>query len=216
MYSHIERRRTRVAGLRASRWLTWLSFTVALAMIGLLAYQAGSFKSLVPKMPSGERQAGIEVSSAAAEKEVTVSESRFTGFDKNQRAFSVTARNAVQDGNKTGRVRLIEVAAELKRKSGEEISISSQRALYDSETKTIDLEGDVTITSAQGYVAKMATARVKIDEHRLRSEVPVEVVYPSGIIRSNGMEFIDDGARILFFNGVKATFGGAGRKGSLQ
>jgi LPS export ABC transporter protein LptC len=215
MYSHIERRRPRVAGLRASRWLTWLSFTVSLAMIGLLAYQAGTFKSLRSKMPSSAERLATDVSSAAAEKEeVTVIESRFTGFDKNQQPFSLTARNAVQDGDNTGRVILIEVAAELKRKSGEKISISSQRALYDADSKTIDLEGNVIIVSAQGYVAKMAKARVNIDEHRLRSEVPVEVVYPSGIIRSNGMEFVDDGGRILFFNRVKATFGG--RRGSLQ
>lgn len=215
MYSHIERRRPRVAGLRASRWLTWLSFTVSLAMIGLLAYQAGTFKSLRFKMPSSAERLATDVSSAAAEKEeVTVIESRFTGFDKNQQPFSLTARNAVQDGDNTGRVILIEVAAELKRKSGEKISISSQRALYDADSKTIDLEGNVIIVSAQGYVAKMAKARVNIDEHRLRSEVPVEVVYPSGIIRSNGMEFVDDGGRILFFNRVKATFGG--HRGSLQ
>ena len=217
MYSHIEHRRTRVAGLKASRLLAWLSIMVSVAMIGLLAYQAGTFKSVLRKTPTGEQQAGTNVSGVPAEEEeLTVSVSRFTGFDKNQQPFSVTARNAVQDGDNTGRVRLIEVTAELKRKSGEEISISSQRALYDSDTKTIDLEGNVIITSAQGFVAKMAKAQVKIDERRLRSEVPVEVVHPSGIIRSNGMEFIDDGARILFFNGVKATFGGDGRKGSLQ
>lgn len=217
MYSHIEHRRTRVAGVKASRWLAWLSIMVTVAMIGLLAYQAGTFKSVVRKTPSGERQAGTNVSGVPAEEEeLTVSVSRFTGFDKNQQPFSVTAGNAVQDGGNSSRVRLIEVTAELKRKSGEEISISSQRALYDSDTKTIDLEGNVIITSAQGFVAKMGKAQVKIDERRLRSEVAVEVVHPSGIIRSNGMEFIDDGARILFFNGVKATFGGDGHKGSLQ
>jgi len=36
------------------------------------------------------------------------------------------------------------------------------------------------------------------------------------VIRSNGMEIIDDGARILFFNRVKATFGGQARKGSME
>ena len=62
----------------------------------------------------------------------------------------------------------------------------------------------------------MSKAQVNIAEHRLYSDVPVEVVYDRGVIRSNGMEIIDDGARILFFNGVKATFGGESSKGSVQ
>jgi LPS export ABC transporter protein LptC len=216
MYSHIERRRPRLAGIRASRWLAWLCFVVALAMIGLLTYEAGTFDSPASKMPSkAEHEAVTDVSGVSGD-ELTVSESRFTGFDKEQQPFLVTAKNAIQDEEDTSKVRLVEVAAQLKRKSGEQISISSQRALYDSETKTIDLEGDVVITSAEGYVARMEKARVNIEEHRLRSEVPVKVVSPRGLISSNGMEFIDDGARILFFNRVKATFGGEGGKGSLQ
>lgn len=217
MYSHIERRRTGVARIRASRWLAWLSSIVALAMIGLLAYEAGTFDSLTPGMPSkAEGGAATDIAKGATDKELTVSESRFTGFDREQQPFSVTAKSAVQDEDDAGKVRLVEVAAQLKRKSGEDVSISSQHALYDSTAKTIDLEGNVIITSADGFVAKMAKAQVNIEEHRLKSEVPVEVVYPRGTIRSNGMEIIDDGARILFFNRVKATFGGDGRKGSLQ
>jgi lipopolysaccharide export system protein LptC len=217
MYSHIERRRMPVARFRASRWLAWLSFAVALALIGVLAFQAGTFNTLVPEAPSeAKNDTAPEAPGAPAAKEMTVSQSRFTGFDREQRPFSVTAKNAVQDENDASKVRLVEVAAEMKRKSGQDVSISSQRALYDADSKTIALQGQVTITSADGFVAKMDKAQVNIEKHWLRSETPVEVVYANGVIRSNGMEIVDDGARILFFNRVKATFGGNGRKGSLQ
>jgi lipopolysaccharide export system protein LptC len=209
MYSHIDRRRAGAIRFRVSRWLARIFFMATLAMIGVLAYQAGTFESLVPEMPSlAERQAVPEVDTGKAQKEeVMVSGSRFTGFDKEQRPFSVTARNAIQDETDSGKVRLQDVAAEIERKSGKEISISSQRALYDANAKTIDLEGGVTISSTEGITAKMEKAQVKIDEHRLVSEVPVVVAHPRGTIRSNGLEIIDDGARILFFNGVKASFG---------
>jgi lipopolysaccharide export system protein LptC len=190
---------------------------VALALIGVLAFQAGTFNTLVPEAPSEAKDdTAPEAPGTPAVKEMTVSQSRFTGFDREQRPFSVTAKNAVQDENDASKVRLVEVAAEMKRKSGQDVSISSQRALYDADSKTIALQGQVTITSADGFVAKMDKAQVNIEKHWLRSETPVEVVYANGVIRSNGMEIVDDGARILFFNRVKATFGGNGRKGSLQ
>jgi LPS export ABC transporter protein LptC len=217
MYSHIERRRTRPAGLKTSRWLAGLSFLIALSLIGLLVFQAGSFPTLLPELPAAVEEApSAEPKITAQTEKLTVSESRFTGFDRARQPFSVTARHAVQDGADKNKVRLADVAAQLKRKSGDDIAIRSQRALYNSSGKMIDLDGNVTIVSADGFVAKMAKAQVNIEEHRLYSDVPVEVVYDRGVIRSNGMEIIDDGARILFFNGVKATFGGESSKGSVQ
>jgi lipopolysaccharide export system protein LptC len=182
-----------------------------LAMFGLLAYQAGTFESLVP--PSAITASSTDEETQKTDREqLRVRQSSFTGFDRQQQPFSVTALNAIQDQQDRNKVRLVEVAAQMKRKTGEEIALSSQNALYDSSAKTIDLEGKVIITTAGGFTAKMETAKVNIDEHRLRSEVPVEVTTAQGTIRSNGMEIIDDGARILFFNGVKATFGGKAAK----
>lgn len=215
MYSHIERRRARPRLPRASRSLAWLSFAVAAAMVILLAYQAGTLTSF---RVGSQAKDGMPSRSVAtpSDKEVTVSQSRFTGFDKEQQPFTVMARNASQDENDENRVQLEEVEAQLKRKSGTNVAIRSRNAQYDAKSKTIDLEGNVTVISEDGFVAKMEKANVNIGEHRLRSDVPVEVVSPSGVIRSNGMEIIDDGARILFFNRVRATFGGEARKGSVE
>jgi lipopolysaccharide export system protein LptC len=216
MYSHIERRNRGVSSLRLTRVLGWLFSAIALAMMGLLAYQAGTFSSLVPMpLPSGGEAVG-NTSPAAPEEEITVTDSRFTGFDKNDQPFSISARSAVQDENDASKVRLQSVDAEVRHKSGQQIAIKSNEAVYDSNSKTIDLQGDVRISSTGGFDARMAKARVDIDRHRLRSEVPVKVVHPRGLIQANGMEIEDDGARILFFNRVKARFGAESSKGSPQ
>ena len=216
MYSHIERRNRGVSSLRLTRVLGWLFSAIALAMMGLLAYQAGTFSSLVPMpLPNGGEAVG-KTAPAAPEEEITVTDSRFTGFDKNDQPFSISARNAVQDENDASKVRLQSVDAEVRHKSGQQIAIKSNEAVYDSNSKTIDLQGDVRISSTGGFDARMAKARVDIDRHRLRSEVPVKVVHPRGLIQANGMEIEDDGARILFFNRVKARFGAESSKGSPQ
>jgi lipopolysaccharide export system protein LptC len=197
--------------------LGWLFSAVALAMMGLLAYQAGTFNSLVPKgLPSATGEAVGNTSPAAPKEEITVTDSRFTGFDKRDQPFSISARNAMQDENDASKVRLQSVDAEVRHKSGQQIVIKSSAAVYDSNSKTIDLQGDVRISSSGGFDARMAKAVVDINRHRLRSEVPVKVVYPRGVIQANGMEIEDDGARILFFNRVKARFGAESGKGSPQ
>jgi lipopolysaccharide export system protein LptC len=216
MYSHIERRRARRPRPRVARRLAWLSLGLALGLLAVLAYQAGSFTNLVPQHQDTANAETSQAAQTLSGQEVTVSQSRFTGFDKQQQPFTVSARNAVQHEDDKNKVRLVEVEAQLKRKTGEKVAIKSEKALYDAKSRTIDLNGNVIIISADGFVAKMDAARVNIDEHRLRSDVPVEVVSPSGVIRSNGIEIIDDGARILFFNRVKATFGGGDRKGTVQ
>jgi lipopolysaccharide export system protein LptC len=199
-----------------ARRLAWLSLGLALGLLAVLAYQAGSFTNLVPQQQDISNAETSQAEQTLSGQEVTVSQSRFTGFDKQQQPFTVSARNAVQHEDDKNKVRLVEVEAQLKRKTGEKVAIKSEKALYDAKSRTIDLDGNVIIVSADGFVAKMDQARVNIDEHRLRSDVPVEVVSPSGVIRSNGIEIIDDGARILFFNRVKATFGGGDRKGTVQ
>jgi LPS export ABC transporter protein LptC len=217
MYSHIERWNRGVSSLRLTRVLGWLFSAIALAMMGLLAYQAGTFSSFVPKaLPSATGETVGNTSPAAPKEEITVTDSRFTGFDKRDQPFSISARNAVQDENDASKVRLQSVDAEVRHKSGQQIAIKSNEAVYDSNSKTIDLQGDVRISSTGGFDARMAEARVDIDRHRLRSEVPVKVVHPRGVIQANGMEIEDDGARILFFNRVKARFGAESSKGSPQ
>jgi LPS export ABC transporter protein LptC len=216
MYSHIERRNRGVSSLRISRVLGWLFSAIALGMMALLAYQAGTFSSLLPERVPSTGDAADNSAPAALKEEITVTDSRFTGFDKRDQPFSISAKNAVQDENDASKVRLQSVEAEVRHKSGQQIAIKSNAAVYDSNSKTIDLEGDVRISSTGGFDARMAQARLDINRHRLRSEVPVKVVHPRGIIQANGMEIEDDGARILFFNRVRARFGAESSKGSPQ
>jgi lipopolysaccharide export system protein LptC len=216
MYSHIERRSRGASSLRLSRLLAWLFGGIAIAMMAMLAYQAGTFSTLVPARPDVEPDTAQQAAPKQAREEITVSDSRFTGFDKNDQPFSISAKNAVQDENNSSRVLLVSVEAEIRRKTGQDVSIRSDQAIYDADSKTIDLEGDVRLSAKSGIVARMSAARVDIGQHRLRTEVPVHVVHPRAVIRSNGMEIGDDGARILFFNGVRARFGEAPGKGSAQ
>ena len=213
MSSHTERRtRRRAPSGSLSRLLGWLFLGIMVGVIALFVMQIQSFNALAPPPP---RTVPSEADAAnAPPEEVVVSNARFTGFDDARQPYTVTARTARQDESDMTKVHLEEVGAEMNRKAGSTIAIRSNRALYDSKAKSIDLEGAVEITGLSGLTAKMEKARVGLETRALRSEVPVTVVNAETTIAANGLEIADDGKRILFFNGVKATFRGANRKGS--
>ena len=212
MSSHTERRtRRRAPSGSLSRLLGWLFLGIMVGVIALFVMQIQSFNALAPPPP---RTVTTDAAANAPPEEVVVSNAHFTGFDKERQPYTVTARTARQDESDMTKVHLEEVGAEMNRKAGSTIAIRSNRALYDSKAKSIDLEGDVEITGLSGLTAKMEKARVGLESRALRSEVPVTVVNEEATIAANGLEIADDGKRILFFNGVKAKFRGANRKGS--
>ena len=178
----------------------------------LFVMQIQSFNALAPPAPQTV-PADADAGNVPPE-EVVVSNARFTGFDKERQPYTVTARTARQDESDMTKVHLSDVGAEMNRKTGSTIAIRSNSALYDSKAKSIDLQGNVEISGLSGLTARMEKARVGLESRALRSEVPVTVVNDEATIAANGLEILDDGKRILFFNGVKATFRGANRKGS--
>ena len=103
-----------------------------------------------------------------------------------------------------------------RRPSGAVYTMTAKTGSYDTKIKELDLAGDVTIVQPDRFKAVMEKAHVVVEAKRLTSDVPVDVTFTTGSIKANGMEITDDGARILFLNGVKARFSQAAAKGDGQ
>ena len=78
---------------------------------------------------------------------------------------------------------------------------------------TMDLRGDVVISQGTRFTARMEKAHVLVKEKSLSSDVPVAVTLADGFINANALRITNDGANILFLNGVKARFGAKVDKG---
>jgi len=189
-------RRSRASLTRALSWVA-VAFTALLALIFVV--QIGSFESLKPTAPTPSAPRPLT-------DQITVSSSTITGFDKDDQPYSLKAERAAQDSVKPNLVHLKSVSAALKRTSGENIDLSSEQALYDTETEILSLDGNVRLVSADRFVANMPKAEVTLRDKRFRSDAPVDVRFDRGTITAKGVEITDDGNRILFFNRVKATF----------
>jgi lipopolysaccharide export system protein LptC len=165
-------------------------------LLFIFLYQTGTF---TPKPKPVDQ-------TVASHDKVTVMDTTITGLDSQQKPYSISAQNAIQDKDKPNFISLDEVSGATNRKNGEAITFESRKGLYDSDVKTLDLEKDVVIKSAGRFTARMDKAHVIVSEKRLTSNVPVAVELTSGTINANGVEITNDGNNILFLKGVKAQF----------
>lgn len=184
---------------------------LGILLLGWFLIQAGMFEEVAKPIQSSKSAKGAQISS----KESVMLAPVFTGFDKHNQPYSVSAKSARRDENKPDVVFLDEVKGELKlRKSGDLVVMTADQGIYTSDAKNLDLSGTVRMISTGKYSAKTDSARVDLKDKRLRSDTPVNVVFSSGIIDANGVELWNAGERILFFNGVRLHIPEQDKKGS--
>ena len=198
------------------RYITHIISGVCFLFVsGMLAWfliQAGMFEEAAKPVTAAKSAKSARVVSS---KESVLQAPVFTGFDKHKQPYSVGAKSARRDEDKPAVIFLDEVRGELKlRRSGDRILMTATEGVYNSDTKLLDLNGNVRMISTGKYSAQTSAAKVNMPEKRLRSDAPVNVVFASGTVDANGVELWDAGERILFFNGVKLHIGPQDKEGS--
>ncbi len=191
------------ARARLAPYISGAFALVVLALLGIFLYQTGSFTS----KPQPVLDAAVPTD------QVTATDSTITGLDTEKQPYSISASNAVQDKDKPNFITLDQVSGSSSRTTGEKIVFRSEKGLYNSDGKTLDLATNVVITSTGRFTARMEKAHVIVGEKRLTSAVPVLVELSNGTINANGVEISNDGNNILFLNGVKAHFEKSQSKG---
>lgn len=196
----IARNERSVLGYRRARVLSWGLFALAAALATVFVVHVARFEATAPSRPASEAAAPLS-------NEVVVTGSMMTGFDDDKQPYKVTAASAVQDSAEPNRVHLRTVTGELRRRSGDILSLAAHTALFDSKTELLQLEGDVRLLAEGRFEASMAKADVTLTDKRLRSQTPVSVTFDRGRINAGGLDITDDGNRVVFFNRAKVTFG---------
>ena len=196
----VRRAPARFPGYRRARVASWGLFGLAAALAALFVVHIARFEATAPSRPEAEATAPVS-------NQIVVTRSTLTGFDDDRLPYSVTAASAVQDAAEPNRVHLETVAAELRRPSGDVLSLTARTALFDSKSEMLRLDGDVTLVTAGRFVARMAQAEITLSDKRLRAQNPVSVTFDRGEITAGGLEITDDGNRVVFLNRARVTFG---------
>ena len=171
-------------------------------LVGVFAYSSGMFTPERKPMPAAQQ---VEVSRKA----VRMTAPKVTGFDRKAQAYQINAETARQDDDEPHIVRMEGVTADLKlKKSGDVIRVTADHGVYDNDAETLELDGNIVVTSASGYTANLERASVWMKEGRLASDRPVTVTAPKGSIVANGLEMWNDGDNVRFLNRARMVFKG--------
>ena len=207
MSSHTSQARRAQARARLAQLMAWLAGALGLGLVLVFLFQAGLFQALLPKDAAPPP--------AVRPDQISATQSTVTGIDREKQPYRVEARRGWQDETTPTLVHLEAPQGTFRRAGGAEYTMRAEMGRYDTTVKKLDLSGNVLLEQTDRFKARMDSARVVVEEKRLDSEGPVAATFGSGTVNANGLQITDDGARILFLNGVKARFDAPPAKGDM-
>lgn len=167
-----------------------------LAVGGVVLFKP--FRSLVPDISIGQ----VDFDGT----KVTLETPRISGFQKDQRPYSIKALKGIQDLAAPNIIELLGIDAELGTSDAETLKVMASRAVYDSDADHLLLEGDVHIANTSGYDASMPTASIDFKAGSLISDAPVRVTLDGGVIAAETMAITEHGHKISFVGMVRSVF----------
>ncbi len=141
---------------------------------------------------------------------LTMEAPKLSGFTRDGRAYSISAKAATQDLTKPHLVELSEVEARLVQPDKSTTELTAKSGTYDSKDERIHLTGGIKLNSSAGYKGTLKEAMVEVRKGRVVSEQPVDFAFKDGnndgTIRGDRLEIQDNGARIRLEGGVVMIF----------
>jgi lipopolysaccharide export system protein LptC len=193
------RRHVLAAARRHSRLVRWLRIVLPLgsAAIGGFVLVAAHFG-----LPGA-----IDLSAArltVTRNAIIMEQPRVTGFDRDQREYSVAADRAIQPLTSPDEVRLEAIQAELMAAGQGGTKISAEAADYDHSDRKLLLHGAIVVNSASGYELSMTEALVDFAAGTMATPNPTTVRYQDSEVSAQSMS-VSDGGELIVFEGQVRT-----------
>jgi lipopolysaccharide export system protein LptC len=185
---------TRV-GVFYSRWVWTLKYALPVIAIALVAMVA-LWPHLNPLAGRFKVEA-IKISIADA-LNVRIVEPRWTGTDKFNRPFVVTAHDAVQDAKDNQLVRLNLPKADITLENGTWIALMSEEGTFFRDLDVLDLFGQVSLFHDQGYEFRTQSAQFDAKTGAASGDSAVVGHGPFGQIEGAGFRINGDGTHVVF------------------
>ena len=136
--------------------------------------------------------------------EVTLTGARYQGFTSSGKPFLITATQASEATDGTGRVDMKQPNATITMKNGQIITLKSKYGVFDRPGDIVNMTGDVIVTQPAKNLMLASDAlfaNLKLGE--IHSVVPVTL--------TDDMHRIDAETMTVFDNGDRIVFGGTSR-----
>ena len=194
------KRMSKRAGRRAqlARAVGPLALLGGLGISLIYLFQSGSLSLLLPAQK-------LQPELVLPTTEIRGVDALINGFDKNGLPYVITSDAATQDTDNSNLVHLVMPRGTFSRSSGKNVELSGKTASYNTETKLLNLEGDVVFEQIGSYKAIMLAADLNFDDLSLSSKSAVHVKLGSGTVDADHLEISDNGKKTLFTGHVKAN-----------
>jgi lipopolysaccharide export system protein LptC len=180
----------------------WLKIILpALAGAGVVAFFV-AIKTMTSDIADLFTLASIAVDS----KNLIMEKPHLSGFKGTEHSYEVHAERAVQDLTNPKVVRLEMIDAEFGLTSEVRVSLDATAGVFDGDKETLELSEGITVSSTDGYAAKLEMAMVDLRAGTLVSEGAIEISSTDGLVRSRALSISDRGKKIAFTGGVSMTF----------
>jgi lipopolysaccharide export system protein LptC len=128
---------------------------------------------------------------------------RLTGYTTDSLPYELTARVASQDLAKPGMIELTDLRAQLQTKDQGLLEITAKTGFYDVKADLLWLSDNILAHTTTGYEARLHEAAIDIKKGTIVSEHRVETKFPNGTLESNRVDVSENGAVVLFSQGVE-------------
>jgi lipopolysaccharide export system protein LptC len=123
---------------------------------------------------------------------------RYTGIDRDNRPFVVTAATARQKPKTEGMIALEQPKGDMTSTSGNWLELSSDTGLYQLQPQLLDLYGHVVLYQDKGNEFHSATAHLDMAAGTAESDSATTSQGPFGNATSEGFRILDRGDTIFF------------------
>lgn len=164
----------------------YVSLMKVILPVGIIAALGLTF--VWPYMISYDKEELVLIDSSQPEiQENRMVRPHYVSTDAKGQPFQVDAEWAKQ--NTQTNTNLINPSGAIETEEGETLNLQAKEGHYNSETKALDLEGKVTLTSTDGYHVQTEKARVSFDNNVIEGDSIIEGEGPSGNLRGqNGFK----------------------------
>lgn len=176
--------------------LKYILPVIALFLIGVFLYLSGAF-SPSHKIETDKYLA--EIDNIQLKKDsAKLHNLKLVGSNNKNGNYELTAGTATRKIKQPGRYYLEKINAVMNKANGGWAKIKADNGIYDKKKDLLKLRDRVEVRSDKGYVARMAAARVNVNEGHLVSESSVVVDMPNGKVWAGHMEVINRGSIFRF------------------
>lgn len=148
---------------------------------------------------SGDKKLEIKDVRIANSGEITLTGARYQGITSSGQPFLITADQASEADDGSGRIDMQQPRATITMKNGQIIKLRSNFGVFDQPDNVVDMFGDVIVIQPMKNLKLLSNALLadlKLGE--MRSIVPVTVIDDVRRIDAQTMTISDNGDRILF------------------